>query len=376
MEYDDNSTIKDIGERNIKKVILNNLTLPENLIDGFGHDSSFLNINIKPEELLFMNTDSSGLNIAYKLGISNAECIGDLGVSHAISDIIASGGEPMAITIALLLPSDSTVGFVKEVMKGIDKSVAKYGAVLAGGDTKSNSKFSLVVTAIGKGLAENRLTRSGAKEGDLLVVTGTLGDMLLGTIKYRKNITVTEEEKAVLDNALINQNPPFKLGRAIADSQLANACTDISDGLSGALLNICSASECGAVITEDSIPINDALSQFVDSLKLRPMQLSLAGGDWQFLYSVPKNNLDKIKEIARNCGGKISVVGQIVHSKVQVAKTLEGTYRYIKLLENDSFKNHAGGKSYFKGLCELQDCFGEEVPKMQLEEVMSNGKGN
>ena len=80
MEYDDNSTVKDIGERNIKKVILNSLTLPENLIDGFGHDSSFLDIDIKPEELLFMNTDSSGLNIAYKLGITNAECIGDLGV--------------------------------------------------------------------------------------------------------------------------------------------------------------------------------------------------------------------------------------------------------------------------------------------------------
>ena len=138
---DDDKTLSQVGERNIKRIILDTLSAPKNLVDGFGHDSSFLDIDIKHDELLFMNTDRSGLSIGYKLGLANAECIGDLGVSHAISDIVASGGNPVAVSVALLLPPDLTVGFVKEVMRGVELSANKYGATLAGGDTKKHSKF-------------------------------------------------------------------------------------------------------------------------------------------------------------------------------------------------------------------------------------------
>ena len=234
--------LSDLGERNIKSEILKTLKGSEKLIDGYGHDASFLDLQVSEDEMLFINTDKSGLNVAYKLGLANAECVGEFGVSHSVSDVVASGGVPEAISVALMLPDDENIEFVKQVMQGVETATEGYGAVLTGGDTKKASSFSIVVTAIGKGNKKHRLTRSGAKDGDLLVTTGTLGDFFLGNIVFKQKIEVQPEEEQLLKSALIKQEPPVPFGMAMAREMLANACTDISDGLSGALHNICMSS--------------------------------------------------------------------------------------------------------------------------------------
>jgi thiamine-monophosphate kinase len=359
---DDSKTLRAVGERHVVRRILETLHPSPMLLDGLGHDAAFVDLPLADGELLVVNSDRSGLNIAYQLGLAGADCVGDLGVSHAISDVVAAGGAPKAVTIALLLPPDTTVAFVLDVMRGAERAAARYGAIVAGGDTKQNPKFAMVVTAIGAVLRERRLVRSAARVGDALVVTGHLGSMLLGTTVAQRRLDCPTNVRAILETALVHQHPPFRLGRALADARIANACIDISDGLSGALFSLCSASGVGAIIDESRIPTHPELAELSRSLELRPMQLALAGGDWQYLYSIPPERLPDAQHIARSVDAQLTVIGRVVEAGVIAARTTEGDYRPLRQIEHDSFGDGLKGTGYFTSLGAPLLCFGDELP--------------
>lgn len=342
----DNKKISELNEKILVHEITKLLEVDDRLLDGFGHDSAFIDTTILEDEVLLINTDRSGINSAYTLGLANGECVGDFGVSHAISDIIASGGQPIAVTVALLLPDDLTLGFVKEVMIGVQKAAKKYGAFLAAGDTKKNPKFAMVVTATGKAHKSERLTRSNAQKGDLLVVTGNLGTMLAGKIAFKQKLEISDNAKELFKNALIFQNPPYKLGAKLSKSKLANACTDISDGLPSSIYSLCNASGVGAIIEESKIPLHKETLKIANTLNLRPMQLTLTGGDWQYLYSIPEKNIDEVKKIAKMVDFPISVIGKVIEEHEVVIKTLENEYKILQRVENDRFSAHTG-ESFF-----------------------------
>lgn len=355
-----NKTLKELNEKIIVKEITQMLDVSELLLDGFGHDSAFIDTTIKGDEVLLMNTDRSGINTAYTLGLSNGECVGDFGVSHAVSDIIASGGQPLAISIALLLPEDLTLGFVKEVMIGAQKAAKKYGAFLAAGDTKKNPKFAMVVTAVGKAHKTERLTRSKAKKNDLLVVTGHLGTMLSGQIAFKRNINISEEAKKIFENALIYQNPPHQLATQLSKAKVANACTDISDGLPSSIYDICNASEVGAIIDESKLPVHPEGFMIAKHLNIRPIQLTLSGGDWQYLYSIPEENIEEVYKIAKDVNWPVTVIGKVIGDKVVVVKTLENEFRTLLRIENDRFSK-LSGSSFFEVLENKIECFGDII---------------
>lgn len=342
----DNTLINEINEKILVEEIIKVLKVDDNLIDGFGHDSAFINTTILEDEVLLMNTDRSGINSAYTLGLANGECVGDFGVSHAISDIIASGGQPIAITIALLIPDNLTLGFIKEVMIGAQKAAKKYGAILAAGDTKKNPKFAMVVTATGKAHKTERLTRSNAQKGDLLVVTGNLGTMLSGKIAFKQKLDISDKAKELFKNALIFQNPPYMLGTKLSKSKLANACTDISDGLPSSIYSLCNPSGVGAIIDESKIPMHEESIKIANKLNIRPMQLTLTGGDWQYLYSIPKPNIQEVIQIAKSINFSISIIGKIIEENEVIIKTLENEYKILLRIENDRFTKHTG-ESFF-----------------------------
>jgi thiamine-monophosphate kinase len=369
---DDTKTLREVGERYIVREIIGSLRASDQLLDGFGHDAGFMDLTLESNEVLVINTDRSGVNIAYQLGLAEAECVGDLGVSHAISDVIAAGGRPRAVSIALLMPPETEVGFVRKVMRGAELAAARYGAIVVGGDTKQNPKFAMVVTAIGTVHRDKRLRRSTAKKGDALVVTGSLGSMLLGTLAFKRGLELPGAVRRVLEDSLVNQRPPFELGRAFSDAGIANACTDISDGLSGALFSICSASDVGVLIDEQKLPIDPNLVDLAAFLGLRPMQLTLAGGDWQYLYTVPAPHLAEAVRISVAIGVRLTVIGTVIESSLIAARTLDGTYRHLRRVEHDSFADGSKGSGYFESLGTPQKCFGEALDAGQIEDVLAS----
>ena len=370
---DANKTVGELGERYVVAEVTRGIRPPDFLLDGFGHDAAFVDLPRRADEVLVINTDRSGMNVAFKLGLAGPECVGDLGVSHAVSDVVVAGGAPKALTVALLLPADTTMGFVRGVMRGADAAAARYGASIVGGDTKQNAKFAIVVTVVGTAPRDRRVLRSGAQPGDLLVVTGYLGSMVLGLMALRRSLRVGERARRVVEGALVNQRPPYQLGRAVADAGIARAGVDISDGLPGAVHAICNASGVGALIDEGSIPLHPEVSDLVAATGLGPLQLSSAGGDWQFLYSVPAERLGRLTQIAATVGASVHVVGSVVEAGMMAVRTAEGIWHRLERFEHDSFADGFGAGGHFAKIEAAAPCVGERVDQRACERMWTRG---
>ena len=349
-EMNDSRKLSQVGERFMKRRIIerlqNSSDTSQALIGGLGHDAGVLANPLSPEDTLLVNTDRSGVSKAYRLGLAGGECIGDFAISHAISDILATGGVPFAVSVALLLPGDTKVSLVDEIMDGVQQACLNYGVTLTGGDTKKAESISLVVTALGKAPVDNILYRNTPQAGDKLVVSGYLGSMLLGSVV-----------QSIIDEALVRQRPPFSLGLAMSESRLAHACTDISDGLPAACRNMLANTALGVELNESMIPVHPELKELANSLSLTPLQLSMAGGDWQFLYCVPQNQLQAVHSVADCCGTPFTVIGEVIEYDGVWANTAHGTRRRLRDIEHDSFEEREDGKSYFEFLSDPQDLF-------------------
>lgn len=338
--------ICEIGEKGLVAEIIRILSKDSRLVQGVGHDSAFLDIDVAQDEVLLMNTDRSGSNIAYQLGLANGECVGDFAVSHAVSDIVASGGTPLAVSLALLMPKDTEVDFVKEVVSGADKAARKYGAFIACGDTKHCPKFAIVATAIGKCKKDQILTRSGAKVGDHVVVSGYLGTMIGGLLAIKNNLDISTSTRTMFEQALIFQNPPYELGLKISGLKLARACTDNSDGLSTSIHGLCESSGVGAIIRKHDVPIHNEVKKIAERLKVDPFQLALASGDWQHIYAVPDEHIDAFMQVAKTLSPSAVAIGRFTRSQ-DVLLEENGIFNSFKLIENDRIANNA---SYLKQL--------------------------
>ena len=357
----DNRALDIVGERFIKSRILERIqsfpAVTKELIGGLGHDAGILNNPLGPDDKLLINTDKSGVSKAYKLGLAGGECIGDFAVSHAVSDILATGGEPFAVSVALMLPGDTTVGLVDEILDGILQACADFNVTLTGGDTKKADTLSVVVTALGRAPSINLLYRNTPQPGDQLVVSGVLGSMLLGSAVFKRGHAVSEAVRDALVHAQICQRPPFRLALEMSRARVANACTDISDGLQAACRNMISGSSFGVELDEIQVPVHPELKGLANTLALSPLQLSMAGGDWQFLYCVPKGNIATLGKISDRSDTRLTVIGEVIESGGIWAKTREGHRKKLRQIEHDSFLNRINGVSYFDFLSDPQELF-------------------
>ena len=353
--------LAEVGERYIKRRIIERLgrypLILGSLLGGLGHDSGFVRAQLERDDVLLVNTDKSGPSKAFNLGLANGECIGDFAVSHAVSDILASGGRPFAISVAMLLPGQTKVRLVDQIVAGIGAACMNYEMNLAGGDTKKAESLSLIVTALGKAPEKNVLYRNAAQVGDKLVVSGYLGSVLLGSIIHKRSIAVHQSVLDVVNHSLIYQRPPYRLALEMNSQRLASSCTDISDGLPAACKNLVERNNLGVIIKEDSVPIHPSLKDVSETLGISPIQLSMAGGDWRFLYSVSEQNLEKIWSISARSQTQLTVIGEVVEQEGIWLKVQNGSMRRISDIEHDSFISYEGGKSYFEYLSDPIEIF-------------------
>ena len=249
------------------------------------------------------------------------EAIGWKCLARAVSDIGAMGGEPRHFLLSLALPGTHTGRWLDRFLRGLARAARRLGCQLAGGDTTRSDKFLINVTVVGEIRQGQAVLRSGAKAGDLIFVSGRLGEAELGLRWLRQGRAARHREGACIKKHLY-PDPRLALGQWLAEKRFATAMMDLSDGLSTDLSRLCAASGVGARLKADKIPTAQAAATRKQS-QLNLIDLALNGGDdYELLFTVRPSQARRIPSVFR--GLHLSCIGEIRRERRLVLIGLEG----------------------------------------------------
>jgi thiamine-monophosphate kinase len=230
-----------------------------------------------------------------------------------LSDLAAKGAEPFGYLLSLALPANWTEAWAKRFAKGLAADQKRYGINLLGGDTsRASGGLTIAITALGRIEKGHMVLRSGAKVGDAIFVSGTIGDSALGLRIRRGEIKKGGGAQHLLDRYL---HPQPRTALAPLLARYASSAMDISDGLVGDLAHICAASEVGAEIGAHRVPLSKSARTVLDQ-KPGVLAAILNGGeDYEILATVPTSNMAAFATEATQAGVLVTRIGTVLKGK-------------------------------------------------------------
>jgi thiamine-monophosphate kinase len=283
--------LRDLGEDGLIERIRQRFR-SSSLPVGIGDDAAI--VDLPHGHSLVYCSDLVVENTHFVRDIHPAESVGYKAVAVNVSDIGAMGGLPMFFTVSLAAPGDLELTWIDAFYSGIERACRDFGVVLAGGDTSSAAFIFVDVSMVGRVQTGCAVLRSGARPGDQIYVTGTLGASALGLELLRSG----QKENAAIRRHLYPE-PRHAVGHAIAG--LAHAMIDISDGLSSDLTHIVRESGVSARIYRDRLPAADGASE---------LQVLHGGEEYELLVAAP----ELLLEIE---GVPIRRIGEIIPSTTE-----------------------------------------------------------
>jgi len=233
-------------------------------------------------------------------------------LARAVSDIAAMGGTPRCFLLSLALPETHTGLWLDRFLEGLRRASQKLQCALAGGDTTRRNEILISMTVIGEMRTGLAVQRSGAREGDHIYVSGTLGKAELGLRLVRRVKAFAPRNNPLLNKHLYPE-PRLELGRWLAEKKIATAMMDLSDGLSSDLARLCASSGVGALLEKAKIPqvqIPYAAQKYGGD----PLRLALHGGDdYELLFTVPLRKARLLRKTFQ--GVRLTAIGKITRSR-------------------------------------------------------------
>ncbi|WKE64913.1 thiamine-phosphate kinase [Gallaecimonas kandeliae] len=275
----------------------------KDVVLGIGDDCALLSV---PENTLLAVTTDTLVSGVHFLPDMAPRAIGHKAVAVNLSDLAAMGAEPAWLSLALTLPKADDA-WLKEFAGAVIEVCEYYGVTLVGGDT-TRGPLSITITAQGKVPVGKQLTRGGAKPGDWLYVTGTLGDAGLGLALLEGREQASADHREYLINRHCYPTPRLLAGQALRG--IASSAIDLSDGLASDLGHVLKASHCGANLFLDKLPMSQALLGTV-SLESAWRYALEAGDDYELLFTVPEAQKGGLDTALAHSGVKHSCIGQL-----------------------------------------------------------------
>ncbi len=265
-------------------------------------------ISLDDGTFLLASTDMV-LGETHMLPGASPESIGQFAVEIAISDIAAMGGHPDGVLCGYAMPSDTDIIWLQNVTSGMVQAVESIGTSILGGDTKRSLERTVAVTALGRVAEEECMFRHGAREGDVLLLTGPVGGPALG-YNMERNPDGTLTRRAL--GMVYEVRARVRAGKALATSGYAHACIDLSDGLAPCLSQMMEASDKGAELLWDDTPLADGLEDFTSErgLDLKEMALNW-GGEYELLAAVDPEGIDPLLQVMGRLGLEATIVGRV-----------------------------------------------------------------
>ena len=295
-----------IGEFGFINEIKKKIPTSPGVILGIGDDAALTALT--PGMMLLSTSDMLVQEVHFDLAWTDSASLGRKSLAVNLSDIAAMGGIPRYALLSLAIPADLPLEFMESFMNGFLAQAHRYGVALIGGDT-SASKAGLVinVTLLGEQYPDRVARRSGACSGDILCVSGTLGDSALGLDLLKTGCRAGDPVKRHIDPV-----PRVELGKLLAERGIPTAMIDISDGLLADLGHILAASSKGAKICMDDLPLSDSFKECVSRKAQNYYRLPLSGGeDYELLFTLPpalRKDAESAALIART---SVTVIGEI-----------------------------------------------------------------
>jgi thiamine-monophosphate kinase len=235
-------------------------------------------------------------------------------MAGALSDLAAMGATGTAAFVGLHAPPDATVDFLRDLYRGLERVAAPHGVQLAGGDTV-RGELALDVTAVGTVPHGQAVLRRGARDGDLLFVSGVLGRSEAGRRLIAGSVTADvphgfRREAEVGHRA---PQPRFDVAGMLMEIARPSAMIDVSDGLGLDVRRLCEASDVGCRIEAWTVPVDEAAKCIARAENQDALTLALGGGeDYELVFAMGPADADRILEAARSAKLLITAIGRVI----------------------------------------------------------------
>lgn len=315
--------ISKLGEFGLIRHLTDNIKIKnEATIKGVGDDCAVLHY---PDSEVLVTTDMLMEGVHFDLTYIDMQHLGYKSAMVNISDIFAMNGTPRQLTVSIALSKRFKVEDLEQFYSGLRLACDKWGVDIVGGDTTSSyTGLAISITCIGEARKEDIVYRNGAKDTDLICVTGDLGAAYMGLqlLEREKSVYYQQVDEARKKNdkraleSLKDFQPDFAGKEYLLQRQLQaeargdiiarfrelnihpTAMMDISDGLSSELMHICKESNCGCRVYEKNIPIDYQTAVMAEELNMNVTTCALNGGeDYELLFTVPIGDHEKIEQM-------------------------------------------------------------------------------
>ncbi len=307
--------LQEIGEFGLIDRIRKGITSSDPaLVQGIGDDVAVVEVEKMGTKALLVTTDILIEDIHFDLSWTDPSELGRKALAVNLSDIASMGGVPKYFLISLGLPKNLSLSFVSSFYRGLKKEAKRFRVELIGGDTSLSKKIVINICLLGEGRKKDLLFRRGARVGDDLFVSGTLGDAALGLKILQKKGKIKGAEGLIRKH--LSPCPRVELGQAIAKRHWATAMIDVSDGLLIDTSHLSQESGVGVRVWEGRIPLSKLYQKWIRYWSKDPFQLALSGGeDYELLFTAPPEMRERISSLARSLRIPITRIGEILPIK-------------------------------------------------------------
>ncbi len=278
------------------------------VILGIGDDCALLQIPV--DKQLAISVDTLVADVHFPAN-ARPEDIAERALRTNLSDLAAMGAEPLWFTLALTLPKNSEYlheDWLRGFSRGLFCTANKYEIILVGGDTTSGP-LSISLQVMGAVDTQQALRRDGASIDDFVCVTNYLGDGAAALAVIEKNLTLSMDHEQYLRERFYRPTPRLAESKLLCG--IASAALDVSDGLVADLNHICEASDLGAVIDVENLPLSPAVLAINDLALVRNWALS-GGDDYELCFTVPPEKMPELAMLIAQGKINASVIGKMI----------------------------------------------------------------